>query len=100
MTVFDEDFSLPLGLAPCGLTGMQMANGELHSAKAAEKFGVPFTLSTMSIASIEDVAEYVEKQGRKAKIKAKGFATSDVQVPCPLCRAMVTKCEFVRGGKV
>ena len=61
VTVFDEHFSLPLGLAPCGLTGMQMANGELHSAKAAEKFGLPFTLSTMSIASIEDVAEYVDK---------------------------------------
>ena len=40
------------------------------------------------------VAEYVEKQGRKAKTKAKGFATSDVQVQCPLCREMVVTCEF------
>ena len=46
---------MPVALAPVGLTGMQHADGEIHAAKAAEKFGVPFTLSTMSICSIEDV---------------------------------------------
>jgi L-lactate dehydrogenase (cytochrome) len=45
------------GIAPVGLTGMQHADGEIHAARAAEKFGIPFTLSTMSICSIEDIAE-------------------------------------------
>ena len=49
--------SMPVALAPTGLTGMQHADGEILAAKAAEKAGVPFTLSTMSICSIEDVAE-------------------------------------------
>jgi len=48
---------MPVALAPVGLTGMQHADGEIKAAKAAEKFGVPFCLSTMSICSIEDVAE-------------------------------------------
>jgi len=47
-----------VALAPTGLTGMQHADGEILAAKAAEKFGVPFCLSTMSICSIEDVAEH------------------------------------------
>ncbi len=56
-----QDVSMPVALAPVGLTGMQHADGEIHAARAAEKFGVPFTLSTMSICSIEDVAENTEK---------------------------------------
>jgi L-lactate dehydrogenase (cytochrome) len=51
-----QDVSMPVGLSPVGLTGMQRADGEIKAAKAALKFGVPFTLSTMSICSIEDVA--------------------------------------------
>jgi L-lactate dehydrogenase (cytochrome) len=47
---------MPVALAPTGLTGMQHADGEILAARAAEKFGVPFTLSTMSICSIEDIA--------------------------------------------
>ncbi len=47
---------MPVAIAPVGLTGMQHADGEMHAAKAAEKFGIPFTLSTMSICSIEDIA--------------------------------------------
>ena len=50
---------MPVALAPCGLTGMQFPDGEIHAAKAAEKFGVPFTLSTMSNISIEDLAKHV-----------------------------------------
>jgi len=50
------DVAMPVALAPVGLTGMQHADGEILAARAAEKFGVPFTLSTMSICSIEDVA--------------------------------------------
>jgi L-lactate dehydrogenase (cytochrome) len=52
---------MPVALAPVGLTGMQRADGEIKAARAAEKFGVPFTLSTMSICSIEDVAEHTTK---------------------------------------
>jgi len=50
------DAAMPVALAPTGLTGMQHADGEILAARAAEKFGVPFALSTMSICSIEDVA--------------------------------------------
>ncbi|WP_171170903.1 alpha-hydroxy acid oxidase [Ruegeria sp. HKCCA0370] len=56
-----QKVSMPVALAPVGLTGMQHADGEMKAAKAAEDFGVPFTLSTMSINSIEDVAEHTDK---------------------------------------
>lgn len=52
-----EDVAMPVALAPTGLTGMQYPDGEIHAARAAEKFGVPFCLSTMSVCSIEDVAQ-------------------------------------------
>jgi L-lactate dehydrogenase (cytochrome) len=55
------DVTMPVGIAPTGLTGMQHADGEILAARAAEKFGVPFTLSTMSICSIEDVAANTTK---------------------------------------
>jgi L-lactate dehydrogenase (cytochrome) len=55
-TMVGQDVAMPVALAPTGLTGMQHADGEILAAKAAEKFGVPFTLSTMSICSIEDIA--------------------------------------------
>jgi L-lactate dehydrogenase (cytochrome) len=56
-----EDVAMPVALAPVGLTGMQSADGEIKAARAAEKFGVPFTLSTMSICSIEDVAAHTSR---------------------------------------
>ena len=56
-TMIGENVSMPVALAPTGLTGMQHADGEILAAQAAEEAGVPFTLSTMSICSIEDVAE-------------------------------------------
>ena len=49
---------MPVAIAPVGLTGMQSADGEIKAARAAEKFGIPFILSTMSICSIEDIAEH------------------------------------------
>lgn len=58
-TMAGQAVSMPVALAPTGLTGMQHADGEILAARAAEKFGVPFCLSTMSICSIEDVAEHV-----------------------------------------
>ena len=56
-----QDVSMPVALAPVGLTGMQHFDGEIKAAKAAEKFGVPYSLSTMSICSIEDVAANTSK---------------------------------------
>jgi len=50
------DTAMPVAIAPTGLTGMQHADGEILGARAAQKFGIPFTLSTMSICSIEDIA--------------------------------------------
>jgi L-lactate dehydrogenase (cytochrome) len=52
------DVAMPVAIAPTGMTGMQHADGEILAARAAEKFGIPFTLSTMSICSIEDVAAH------------------------------------------
>ena len=56
-----DQVTMPVALAPVGLTGMQCADGEIKAALAAEQFGVPYTLSTMSICSIEDVAARTEK---------------------------------------
>ncbi len=55
-SLLGESVAIPLALSPTGLTGMQHADGEILAARAAERFGVPFTLSTMSICSLEDVA--------------------------------------------
>ncbi len=60
-TMIGEKVRMPVALAPTGLTGMQHADGEMLAARAAEEFGVPFTLSTMSICSIEDVASVTTK---------------------------------------
>jgi L-lactate dehydrogenase (cytochrome) len=56
-TMIGQKVAMPVAIAPTGLTGMQHADGEILAARAAKDFGVPFTLSTMSICSIEDVAE-------------------------------------------
>jgi L-lactate dehydrogenase (cytochrome) len=60
-TMAGQAVAMPVALAPTGLTGMQRADGEILAARAAEAAGVPFTLSTMSICSIEDVAAHVTK---------------------------------------
>ncbi len=57
-TMIGQQVAMPVAIAPTGLTGMQHADGEILAARAAKKFGVPFTLSTMSICSIEDVAQH------------------------------------------
>ena len=57
-TMIGQAVAMPVAIAPTGLTGMQHADGEILAARAAKKFGVPFTLSTMSICSIEDVAKH------------------------------------------
>ena len=57
-TMVGQDVAMPVAIAPTGLTGMQHADGEILGAKAAKAFGIPFTLSTMSICSLEDIAEH------------------------------------------
>ena len=59
-TMIGQSVAMPVAIAPTGLTGMQHADGEILAARAAEKFGVPFTLSTMSICSIEDIAAHTK----------------------------------------
>lgn len=60
-TMLGQPVAMPVALAPTGLTGMQHADGEILAARAAHRFGVPFTLSTMSICSMEDIAEHVQQ---------------------------------------
>jgi L-lactate dehydrogenase (cytochrome) len=60
-TMVGLDVSMPVAIAPTGLTGMQHADGEILAARASEAFGIPYTLSTMSICSIEDVAANTTK---------------------------------------
>ena len=60
-TMIGIPVAMPVAIAPTGLTGMQHADGEILAARAAKKFGVPFTLSTMSICSIEDIAEATDR---------------------------------------
>ncbi|MET3354177.1 FMN-dependent L-lactate dehydrogenase LldD [Xanthobacter autotrophicus] len=60
-TLFDQPLSMPVGLAPVGLTGMYARRGEVQAARAATKKGIPFTLSTVSVCSIEEVQSQVAK---------------------------------------
>lgn len=60
-TLVGENVTMPLALAPTGLAGMQHADGEILAARAAEAFGVPFTLSTVSVCSIEDIAAHTTR---------------------------------------
>src|SRR4029078_13542283 len=59
--ILGEDWTIPLGIGPTGLTGLFHANGEMLGARAAQAFGVPFCLSTLSIGSIQDVRGAVQK---------------------------------------
>ncbi len=60
-TMIGQEVSMPVAIAPTGLTGMLHADGEMLAAKVAEEMGIPFTLSTMSVCSIEDVAGFTSK---------------------------------------
>ncbi|MFM9424592.1 L-lactate dehydrogenase (cytochrome) [Variovorax sp. GrIS 2.14] len=60
-TMIGQPVSMPVAIAPTGMTGMQHADGEILGAKAAKAFGIPFTLSTMSICSLEDIAESTDR---------------------------------------
>src|ERR1700691_681499 len=84
-----QEGAMPVALAPTGLTGMQHADGEILAARAAEKFGVPFTLSTMSICSIEDVAAHTSAPFwfQLYVIKDRGFIERLIE------RAKAAKCS-------
>ena len=88
-TMIGEKVHMPVAIAPTGLTGMQHADGEILAARAAEKFGVPFTLSTMSICSIEDVAEHTSRPFwfQLYVMKDKGFVERLIN------RAKAAKCS-------
>ena len=88
-TMIGENVTMPVALAPTGLPGMQHADGEILAARAAEKFGVPFTLSTMSICSIEDVAEHTSRPFwfQLYVMKDKGFVERLIN------RAKAAKCS-------
>ena len=88
-TMIGEEVAIPVAIAPVGLTGLNWADGEILGARAAEKFGIPFTLSTMSICSIEDVAGEVAKPFwfQLYVFRDRGFAASLIE------RAKAAKCS-------
>jgi len=88
-TMAGQDVTMPVAIAPVGLTGLNWADGEMLGARAAEKFGIPFTLSTMSICSIEDVAGAVTRPFwyQLYVFRDRGFAASLIE------RAKAAKCS-------
>ena len=80
-TMAGQDVSMPVALAPVGLTGLNWADGEILACRAAHRFGVPYTLSTMSICSIEDVAGGVDKPFwfQLYVMRDRGFAASLIE---------------------
>ena len=88
-TILGESAALPLILAPVGLTGMQYGDGEIHACRAAQQAGIPYTLSTMSICSIEDVAANVDKPFwfQLYVMKDRGFIKELIE------RAIAAKCS-------
>ncbi len=80
-TMLGQEVTMPVALAPTGLTGLNWADGEILAARAAERFGVPFTLSTMSICSIEDLAEALDKPFwfQLYVMRDRGFAASLIE---------------------
>src|SRR3979490_3006914 len=87
--ILGEPAALPLILAPVGLTGMQYGDGEIHACRAAQAAGIPYTLSTMSICSIEDVAANVDKPFwfQLYVMKDRGFIKALIE------RAIAAKCS-------
>ena len=88
-SMIGQEVAMPVAIAPVGLTGLNWADGEMLGARAAEKFGIPFTLSTMSICSIEDVAGAVTKPFwfQLYVMRDRGFAASLIE------RAKAAKCS-------
>src|SRR5438105_12306753 len=88
-TIMGERVALPLALAPIGLCGMQHGDGEILACRAAQAAGIPFTLSSMSVCSIEDVAQAVDKPFwfQLYVMKDRGFIRALIE------RAAAAKCS-------
>ena len=101
-TMAGHDVRIPVALAPVGLTGLNWADGEILAARAAERFGVPFTLSTMSICSIEDVAGGVTKPFwfQLYVMRDRGFAASLIErAKAAGCSALVLTLDLQIQGQ-
>ncbi|MDR3423403.1 MAG: alpha-hydroxy acid oxidase [Xanthobacteraceae bacterium] len=101
-TILGEPVSLPLALAPIGLCGMQRGDGEILACLAAQEAGIPFTLSTMSICSIEDVAAAVDKPFwfQLYVMKDRGFVRSLIErAKAVKCSALVLTLDLQVGGQ-
>jgi L-lactate dehydrogenase (cytochrome) len=101
-TLLGQEVTMPVALAPVGLTGLNWADGEMLAARAAERFGVPFTLSTMSICSIEDVASAVAKPFwfQLYVMRDRGFAASLIErAKAAGCSALVLTLDLQIQGQ-
>ena len=101
-TMVGQEATMPVAIAPGGLSGLNWADGEMLGARAAEKFGVPFTLSTMSICSIEDVAEAVTKPFwfQLYVMRDRGFAQSLIErAKAARCSALVLTLDLQIQGQ-
>ncbi len=101
-TMLGREVRIPVGLAPVGLTGLNWADGEILAARAAERFGVPYTLSTMSICSIEDVAGGVTQPFwfQLYVMRDRGFAASLIErAKAANCSALVLTLDLQIQGQ-
>jgi L-lactate dehydrogenase (cytochrome) len=101
-TMVGHEVAMPVALAPVGLTGLNWADGEILAARAAARFGVPFTLSTMSICSIEDVAEGTGKPFwfQLYVMRDRGFAASLIErARAARCSALVLTLDLQVQGQ-
>jgi len=101
-TMLGKEVSMPVALAPVGLTGLNWADGEILAARAAQRFGVPFTLSTMSICSIEDVAGGVDEPFwfQLYVMRDRGFAASLIErAKAAGCSALVLTLDLQVQGQ-
>ena len=101
-TMLGREVTMPVGLAPIGLCGLNWADGEMLAARAAERFGVPFTLSTMSICSIEDVAGALTKPFwfQLYVMRDRGFAASLIErARAAGCSALVLTLDLQVQGQ-
>jgi L-lactate dehydrogenase (cytochrome) len=101
-TMLGEEVAMPVALAPVGLTGLNWADGEILACRAAQRFGVPFTLSTMSICSIEDVAGAVDQPFwfQLYVMRDRGFSASLIErAKAASCSALVLTLDLQIQGQ-
>jgi L-lactate dehydrogenase (cytochrome) len=101
-TLLGQEVAMPAALAPIGLLGLNWANGEVLAARAAQRFGIPFTLSTMSICSIEDVAQGADKPFwfQLYVMRDRGFAAALIErAKAARCSALVLTLDLQIQGQ-